>query len=33
LGTKNEDGVAAGLRNKIMFNEKCGFIKRPREMN
>jgi hypothetical protein len=27
LGLKNEDDVASGARNKIMFNEKCGFIK------
>jgi hypothetical protein len=32
-GTKNEDGVATCGRNKIMFNEKRGFIKPARQMN
>jgi hypothetical protein len=33
LGRKNEDDIAGGTRNKIMFNEKCGFIKLAGQMN
>jgi len=32
LGRKNEDDVAGDPRNKIMFNEKCDFIKLGAEL-